>query len=65
MRAAEAGETIDVTVSGRVVAQLAPVERDHWRRWADVAEVWSGLADPDWADDRDLVDQDPLDPFTR
>lgn len=63
VRAAEAGEVIDVTVSGRVVARLGPVEHEHWRRWADVVDVWAGPPDPDWDTDRNLVDQDSHDPF--
>ena len=63
VRQAEAGETITITVSGRDVAQLGPVDHHRWRRWADVTEVFSGPADPDWDSDRDLVDQQPSDPF--
>lgn len=63
VRAAEGGEIIDVTVSGRVVAQLGPVQRDHWRRWAEVIDVWAGPPDADWQTDRDLVDQRARDPF--
>lgn len=63
VRQAEAGETITVTVSGREVAQLGPVQRDRWRRWDEVAAVFAGPADPNWDADRDRVDQAPRDPF--
>ena len=63
VRQAEAGETITVTVSGREVAELGPVRRDRWRTWTDVAAVFDGPADLDWALDRDAVDQAPRNPF--
>ena len=65
VRQAEAGETITVTVSGREVAELGPVRRNRWRRGADVAEVFRGAPDQDWAKDRDAVDGAVVDPFTR
>ncbi len=65
VRQAEAGETITVTVSGREVAELGPVRRNRWRRGADIAEVFSGAADPDWARDRDAVTGSVADPFSR
>lgn len=65
VRQAEAGETITVTVSGREVAELGPVRRNRWRRGADIAEVFRGAADQDWALDRDAVDGTVADPFTR
>lgn len=63
VKQAEAGQVITVSVSGRPVAELGPVRREQWRRWADVACVFEGPADPEWTEDRDLVDQTPLDPF--
>jgi prevent-host-death family protein len=65
VRQAEAGETITVTVSGREVAELGPVRRNRWRRGADVAAIFRGPADEEWATDRDAVDSAPTDPFTR
>lgn len=64
VRQAEAGETITVTVSGREVAELGPVRRRQWRRWAEIGEVFAGPADADWSDDRDRVDGEPRDPFS-
>lgn len=63
VRKAEAGETITITVSGRDVAQLGPIERRRWRRWADLQEIFAGHADRDWDDDRDRIDPLPRDPF--
>ncbi len=65
VRKAEAGETITVTVSGREVAELGPVHRHRWRSSADLGALFSGPADHEWAADRDLVEDSPLDPFIR
>lgn len=65
VRRAEAGETIIVTVNGRQVAQLGPVRARQWRRAADVAGIFAGPADPDWATDRNLLDDAVSDPFSR
>ena len=65
VRQAEAGETITVTVSGREVAELGPVRRNRWRRGAEIAEVFRGVGDQEWARDRDSVDDRVVDPFTR
>ncbi len=64
VRQAEAGETITVTVSGREVAQLGPVRHDRWRHWPDLAPIFAGPSDADWAADRDRIDQAPRDPFS-
>ncbi len=63
VRQAEAGAVITVSVSGRAVAELGPAHRDRWRSWSDVAAVFDGPDDPDWADDRAGVDQVPHNPF--
>ena len=63
MRQAEAGEVVTVSVNGRPVAQLGPVARETWRSWSDIADVFAGPADEDWAADRQIVDQTPTDPF--
>ncbi len=65
VRQAEAGATITVTVSGREVAELGPIRRRRWRRWADVHEVFRGPPDQDWAQDSEAVDQSVVDPFSR
>ena len=65
VRRAEAGETIAVTVSGREVAQLGPIARQRWRTWDEIASLFDGPADLDWAQDRDRIDHVPGDPFAR
>jgi prevent-host-death family protein len=63
VRRAERGETVTVTVSGREVAQLGPLQRTRWRAWEEVVGVFQGPVDDDWTADRDLVDQEVKDPF--
>lgn len=65
VRRVEAGEEIVVTVAGRPAARMVPVEPGVWRRFDDVADVFNGPADPDWAADRQLVDQALDDPWGR
>lgn len=62
LRRVEAGEQISITVSGRPSARLVPARTDSWRGWAEVADLFSGVADPDWADDRELLDHTIRDP---
>ena len=65
VRRVEAGEEITITVSGRPSARLVPVRPAQWRPWADVAEVLRGPADPEWAQTRDLLDDEEQDPWVR
>jgi prevent-host-death family protein len=64
VRRAQAGEEVTITVAGRPSARLVAVAPRTWRSYADVAELFSGRADPAWDDDRDLVDQALRDPWT-
>lgn len=64
VRRAEAGESITVTVSGRPAARLVPVDRNNWRRFSEVAELFAGPADTDWQRDRALIDADLHGPWT-
>lgn len=64
VRRVEAGETLTVTVSGRAVAQLVPVERKAWRRYAEISDVFAGPADGAWPRDRELIDHAVRDPWT-
>jgi prevent-host-death family protein len=57
VRRAEAGEEIDITVSGRLAARLVPAAPRRWVRWNDIANLFTGPPDPDWERDRGLVDQ--------
>ena len=63
VRRAERGETVTVTVSGRAVAQLGPLQRRQWRTWDEIVSLFDGPSDGDWAKDRDLVDHGVSDPF--
>ena len=65
VRQAESGETIVVTINGREVAELGPVRRNRWRRGADLRQIFAGPADSAWAADRDLVNDELVDPFER
>ena len=64
VRRVEAGEEVTITVSGRETARLVRADSRQWRSWADVADLFQGPADPDWARDRDLVAQRLGDPWT-
>jgi prevent-host-death family protein len=64
VRRVEAGEEITITVAGRPSARLVSVSPRTWRQWGDVAELFTGPADPDWPADRTLVDGEPRDPWS-
>lgn len=64
VRRVEAGEEIEITVSGRPAARLVPIKPKQWQRWEEVADLFTGPADPSWAHDRDLVDSSVRDPWT-
>jgi prevent-host-death family protein len=52
LRRAEAGEEFTITVSGRPVATLGPLDRD--RTWVGsevLDELWSLPVDPTWPED--------------
>lgn len=63
VRRAEAGEQLTITVAGRPAAVLGPVSSRTWRRWNDLATVFASPTDPDWAQERDLLDDSPTDPW--
>lgn len=63
VRRAEAGERVTITVAGRPAAVLGPVGPGAWRRWEDLADVFAGPTDDDWATDRELVDGSVADPW--
>jgi prevent-host-death family protein len=65
VRRVEAGERVTVTVAGRPAAVLGPVAPRAWRRWDELADVFAGRTDPEWAADRDLLDDDVTDPWSR
>jgi prevent-host-death family protein len=65
VRRAQAGEHVMITVAGRPAAMLGPVSPRTWRRWEDIAEIFSQPADHEWAQDRELVDQSIEDPWSQ
>jgi prevent-host-death family protein len=65
VRRAEAGEQVTITVAGRPAAVLGPVSPRAWRRWDDIADIFTGPADPDWDADRELVDDSLVDPWEK
>jgi prevent-host-death family protein len=56
VRRAQAGERLTITVAGRPAAVLGPITLRAWRRWDDLAGIFSQPADADWPADRELVD---------
>ena len=65
VRRAENGEEITITVAGRPGARLVPASPRIWRMWADVAELFAGIADPAWNADREAIADEVRDPWTR
>ena len=66
VRRAESGETVTVTVSGRPAALLVPASRRTWRRWEDLAGLFSHSgADTGWDREREELDDAPADPWDR
>jgi prevent-host-death family protein len=65
VRRVEAGEQIDITVSGRLAARLVPARPKCWRTWSEVADAFTGPVDPHWDRERDLLDQSVDDPWGR
>ena len=64
VRRVEAGEEVTITVAGRPSARLVPVAPQHWRTYAEVADLFNGPADPEWSADRDRVDDVLRDPWS-
>jgi prevent-host-death family protein len=63
IRRVEAGEEISITVAGRPAAKLVPAAPRTWRQWSDIAGLFTGPEDLDWATDRDLIAHDMRDPW--
>jgi prevent-host-death family protein len=63
VRRVEEGEVITITVAGRPGARLVPAAPRTWRKWADVAELFAGFADPAWDRDRDAIAHEVRDPW--
>lgn len=63
VRRVEAGEEVTITVAGRPSARLVPVAPRAWRQWSEVAELFNGEPDIDWARDRARIGQALEDPW--
>lgn len=63
VRRAEAGEEIEITVSGRPGARLVPIRPRTWRTYDEIADLFAGHPDPDWETDRDRINQELRDPW--
>ncbi|MFT3832419.1 MAG: type II toxin-antitoxin system Phd/YefM family antitoxin [Micropruina sp.] len=51
VRRARAGEEFTITVSGLPSARLLPSKPAHWRRWEEIADLFSGPDDANWQHD--------------
>jgi prevent-host-death family protein len=65
VRRVQAGETVTITVSGRPAAVLRAAAGRSWRRYEDIADLFSGPTDPEWERDRALLDDTPVNPWSR
>ena len=64
LRRVEGGEVVTITVAGRASARLVPLAPRAWRRWDDVAEVFSGPSDQEWDGVHQRLDGEIRDPWT-
>lgn len=65
VRRVENGEEITITVSGRPSARLVPAHPARWCTWSEIDALFQGPADPEWAAQRDLLDDAVTDPWAR
>jgi prevent-host-death family protein len=63
VRRAQSGELVTITVAGRPAAVLGPVSPRTWRRWDDLADIFTTPSDADWPHERDLLDSTLADPW--
>jgi prevent-host-death family protein len=64
VRRVERGEEITITVAGRPTARLVPASTRVWRSWTEIEDLFSGLAETGWEQDRNRIDQELGDPRT-
>lgn len=50
-RAVEGGAEVTVSISGRAVARIVPLETPAWVNGAQAAAIYRTPVDADWADD--------------
>ena len=58
VRRVEAGEEVTITVAGRPSVRMVPAAPRSWRPYTAVSELFDGPPDPEWADDRDRIDDE-------
>lgn len=58
VRRVEAGEEVTITVAGRPSVRMVPVAPRTWRPYSAIADLFDGPADPGWAADRALIDDE-------
>ena len=63
LRRAEAGEELTITVAGRPVARLGPIERSRWVSGAALERVWSAPAPRTLTEDLERFPANAVDPF--
>lgn len=63
LRRAEAGEDLTITVSGRPVAHLGPLDRSPWVPAARVRHIWDTPTPIGLAEDLEQIDLGLVDPF--
>jgi len=63
LRRVESGETLTVTVAGRVVAEMRPVHKKQWVSGATLRRVWNGPAPESLEDDLGRLGAEMVDPF--
>jgi len=63
LRRAEAGEELEITVSGRPVARLGPLEKPTFVTAERFREVFRSPTDPGWMDDIRSFEAELADPF--
>jgi len=64
VRRVEAGDEVTITVAGRPSARMVPIAPKSWRTYSDVADVFHGPADAQWATDRERVDDALREPWS-
>jgi prevent-host-death family protein len=64
VRRAQEGEHVLITVAGRPAAILGPVSSRTWRRWDELADIFSQPSDDTFDADRELIDQSLRDPWS-
>lgn len=65
VRRVEAGTVVTITVSGRPAAVLHSATARSWRSYEDIADLFTGAGDPEWERDRALLDDAPVNPWSR